>query len=94
MEELQCRQFRGDRLRGMLAVVQEVMLQAQGLTEMGELIQQVRQRLFVATTVKRKATCQDNVPNLKMAFLADNGDTVNTSQESQEIPNPVVSDIH
>ncbi|GKD31934.1 hypothetical protein Tco_1242712, partial [Tanacetum coccineum] len=61
MEELQCRQFRGDRLRGMQAVVQGVMLPAQGLTKIGELIQQVRQRLFVATTVKRKATWQDSV---------------------------------
>ncbi|GKD28977.1 hypothetical protein Tco_1239755 [Tanacetum coccineum] len=49
----------------MQAVVQGVMLQVQGLKEIRELIQQVRQRLFVATTVKRKATWQDSVPNLK-----------------------------
>ncbi|GJX54309.1 retrovirus-related pol polyprotein from transposon TNT 1-94 [Tanacetum coccineum] len=93
MEELQCRQFRGDRLRGMLAVVQEVMLQAQGLTEIGELIQQVRQRPKNSTWFKEKMLLVEALESRvaldegQMAFLADNGDTVNTSQESQEIPN-------
>ncbi|GJV05231.1 hypothetical protein Tco_1338800 [Tanacetum coccineum] len=63
MVELRCKRFRGDSLRGMQAVVQGVMLQE--LIKIGELIQQARQRLFVATTIKKKATWQDSVPNQK-----------------------------
>ncbi|GJT81086.1 hypothetical protein Tco_1055428 [Tanacetum coccineum] len=64
MEELPCRQFMEDKFRGMQVVVLGVILQ--GLTELRELIQQVRQRLFAATTVKWKATWQDSAPNLKV----------------------------
>ncbi|GJV98060.1 hypothetical protein Tco_1549637 [Tanacetum coccineum] len=47
----------------------------------------VRQRLFGATTVKRKAIWQDSVPNLKgLGIQHDNRDTVITGQQSQEIP--------
>ncbi|GKD43333.1 hypothetical protein Tco_1267978 [Tanacetum coccineum] len=47
----------------------------------------VRQRLFGATTVRRKATWQDSVPNLKgLRIQHDNEDTVTTGQQSQEIP--------
>ncbi|GJS85019.1 hypothetical protein Tco_0751560 [Tanacetum coccineum] len=67
--ELQYRQFRGDRLRGMQAVEQGVMLQPQRLTKIGELIQHVRQRLFVATTVKRMATWQDT-PSASTVLMA------------------------
>nr|GEW83156.1 hypothetical protein [Tanacetum cinerariifolium] len=55
----------GDKIKGMQAVVLEIMLQLQGLTKLEELTQQVIQRLFTATAVKRKATWQDSVPNLK-----------------------------
>ncbi|GKG53537.1 hypothetical protein Tco_0554937 [Tanacetum coccineum] len=63
MVELWCRRFRGDRLRGMQAVVQGVMLRE--LIKIGELIQQAKQRLFVATTIKKKAAWQYSVPNQK-----------------------------
>ncbi|GJX91064.1 hypothetical protein Tco_0344390 [Tanacetum coccineum] len=65
MEEFKYRLFKGDKIKGMQAVVLRVMLQLQGVTELGNLTQQVRQRLYAATTVKRKATWQDNEQNLK-----------------------------
>nr|GEY97079.1 integrase, catalytic region, zinc finger, CCHC-type, peptidase aspartic, catalytic [Tanacetum cinerariifolium] len=53
-------------------------------------IQDVRQRLYAATTVKKKATWQDNVQNLKgIGIQHDNGDTVTISQSSHEILTPV-----
>ncbi|GKA83721.1 hypothetical protein Tco_0805316 [Tanacetum coccineum] len=53
MEELRCKQFREDKIRGMHAVVLGVMLQ--GLTELGELTQHVRQRPRNSTWFKEKA---------------------------------------
>ncbi|GKG24843.1 hypothetical protein Tco_0395471, partial [Tanacetum coccineum] len=52
--------------------------------EMWEPIQQVRKRLFVATTIKalESGVVLDEE---HMAFLADNGDTVTTGQASQEL---------
>nr|GEV12205.1 hypothetical protein [Tanacetum cinerariifolium] len=59
------RQFRGDCLKGMRVVVLGVVRHVHGLTEMRELTQQVRKRLSIATTDKRKAAWQDSVSNLK-----------------------------
>ncbi|GJY72193.1 hypothetical protein Tco_0475896 [Tanacetum coccineum] len=56
--------FRGDKLRVMQAVVQRVMLQAQGLTEIWELIEQLRKRSLDAITVKVKVTWKDNTKEL------------------------------
>ncbi|GJT65915.1 retrovirus-related pol polyprotein from transposon TNT 1-94 [Tanacetum coccineum] len=65
MEEFKYRLFRGDKISGMWAVVLGVMLQLQGLIELGELTQQVRQRLFVATTVRGRPHGKTMQPNTK-----------------------------
>nr|GEW21036.1 hypothetical protein [Tanacetum cinerariifolium] len=52
---------------------------------------EVRLRLFAATTIKRKATWPDSVPNLKgLGIQHDNRDIVSTRQQSQKIPTPSV----
>ncbi|GJR16110.1 hypothetical protein Tco_0798762 [Tanacetum coccineum] len=80
MEELLCRQFREDKIRGMQVVVLGVMLQ--GLTELGEITQQVRQRPRNLAWSKEKVMLVEDLESgmvldeEHMAFLADNGDTV------------------
>ncbi|GKG07035.1 hypothetical protein Tco_0330004, partial [Tanacetum coccineum] len=63
MVKLRRRRFRVDRNKGIQAVVSGTMLQNQVLTDMGELLQQFRQRWYVATTVKKKATWLDSALN-------------------------------
>ncbi|GJU53377.1 retrovirus-related pol polyprotein from transposon TNT 1-94 [Tanacetum coccineum] len=72
MEESLCRQFRGDRHKGMLTMGQGTLLQIRVLTGKGL---QVKQGWLSVITVERK-----------LAFLADNGDIVIPAQASQEIP--------
>ncbi|GJZ02220.1 hypothetical protein Tco_0520181 [Tanacetum coccineum] len=74
MEEFKCRLFRGDKIKGMQAVVLGVMLQLHEVTKLGELTQQVMQRLFAATTVRRKATWQDNEIPTPLDFLTNDLD--------------------
>nr|GEX91372.1 hypothetical protein [Tanacetum cinerariifolium] len=77
MEELPCRQFRKDKIRGMQAVVLGVMLQA--LTELRELIQHVRLRnsVWFKENVMLAEALESGMllDEEHMAFLADNGDT-------------------
>ncbi|GJR59475.1 hypothetical protein Tco_1501637 [Tanacetum coccineum] len=60
MEESPCRQFKGDRNRGMLTMRQRTQLQIRVLTDTGL---QVKQGRISVTTVKRKAILLDNALN-------------------------------
>ncbi|GJT92508.1 hypothetical protein Tco_1081353 [Tanacetum coccineum] len=71
--------FRGDRYKGMWAVVDGVMLQVQGLTEMWEPIQQ--EKMLLAKALESGVVLDEE----QMAFLADNEDTVTICQASQEL---------
>ncbi|GKA91903.1 hypothetical protein Tco_0813828 [Tanacetum coccineum] len=66
------------------AVMEGVMLQVHGLTEMWEPIQQVRQRLFVAIIVKALESMAV-LDEEQMEFLAANGDTVTTTSSASVV---------
>nr|GEX56928.1 hypothetical protein [Tanacetum cinerariifolium] len=66
--------FKGDGLRGMQVVVQGVMLQAQRPRNLAWF----KDKMLLVEALESKAVLDEE----QMAFLADNGDTFNTSQES------------
>ncbi|GKE99454.1 hypothetical protein Tco_0022805 [Tanacetum coccineum] len=74
MEESPCKQFRGDRHKGMLPIGQGTLLQIRVLTGKGL---QVNQRLTEA--LESGAYLNPK----QLAFLADNGDRAIPAQASQ-----------
>ncbi|GJY32385.1 hypothetical protein Tco_0415880 [Tanacetum coccineum] len=82
----QCRMFRGDRLGVMQVVEQRVMLLEHGVTEIWELLQQIRQRLFVVTTIGVKALESGvTLDEEKLSFLADLGDRIDSGPNTQTL---------
>ncbi|GJS79835.1 hypothetical protein Tco_0729716 [Tanacetum coccineum] len=88
MEELQYRQFRGDRLRG-----QEKVVHCYNYQEEGRMARQCtkpkkirnsawfKEKMLLAEALESKVVLDEE----QMAFLTDNGDTVTTGQVYQEL---------
>ncbi|GJW66658.1 retrovirus-related pol polyprotein from transposon TNT 1-94 [Tanacetum coccineum] len=92
MEELQYRQFRGDKLKGQAKVIH-----CYNCQEEGHMARQCtkpkrprnstwfKEKAMLAKALESGAVLDEE----QMPFLADNGDTIITSQASQEIPTPI-----
>ncbi|GJX17049.1 hypothetical protein Tco_0217881, partial [Tanacetum coccineum] len=87
MEEFKCRLFRGDKIKGMQAVVLGVMLQLHEVTKLGELTQQVMQRPRNSSWFKEKVMLDEALESgvvldeENMAFLSDNEDTAPSASD-------------